>query len=210
MKRKFAVLTILGALAALALPASSMALVLGPPGQVFEIKGTGMPQISGSLPGTCTLTKISGSIPASPGNEGSAVAFPISSPTATCETGTSITMGGGWVMAFNPQYRVGLGIPNGGFTLRYTSLPGCKLEALVSTGGGLWMNGTPNPEFTRSGWYANATLKGIWKNDGATCGLAPQTETMTFRSPSTSGYPLGAQVNLPFVQAPFNMYKAGF
>lgn len=209
MKRKFAILIAMAAMAAMALPASSMALSVQPPGQAFEIKGTGMPLISSSLPGSCTLTKIAGTVPSSPANEATIVGVPITTPTVSCTSGVTMSfVGSGFQLRFSGQSRADVFFPGGSYVLRYSSLPGCKLESSGGIGGGLWMNGSAPPQFSRPGWHGDGSMVAYWKNDGATCAMSPQSDTVTFRSPlsaAINGSPMGAQVNVPIT-----VYGGGF
>src|SRR6185295_15933202 len=104
MKRKFAVLTVLGALVTLAIPASSMGSMY-PAGHQFEITGgANGPRLATSL-GSCSVTKITGTIPAAPANATSEP-FAIPAPTAgACTAGTSLTLSGAWKFA-SAGYRV--------------------------------------------------------------------------------------------------------
>ncbi len=185
MKRRFAVLTVLGALLALAVPASSMAAMY-PAGHKFEIVGgsTGTnngPKVTTSL-GSCSISKITVQIPAAPANEtnaGSATVTP-----GACSSGTTLTVGSSWsfstsINAFqtilSPVY------PSEGLVLRFSSLPGCKLvssTALV----GIWSNGVTTPKFLSSGYHAHSGGNLTWANDGGTCALAGKTESAAYEN----------------------------
>jgi hypothetical protein len=201
MKRNLIILTIVGALFALAVPANSMAAKFGvfPAGHKFEIKGStvggpsGVPYLQGPMAGTCQFTKITGTVPSAPNNEatvviGGEVVMPIAQPTLTCFSGLSATVAGEWSMRALPGSTVKTSIPAGGLTLRYTSLPGCKL---VSTGTfvlGTWSNGISSPIPSHSGYSALAFGGGFglnfkWQKDGtSTCALEGSTEELSYNS----------------------------
>jgi hypothetical protein len=207
MRRNLIILTVMGALMALAAPASSMASNFGvfPAGHKFEIKGSnvggpgGQPVFSGPLAGYCEITKITGTVPAAPKNEavlapGGEVVMPIAQPTFACYSGMSATVAGEWSMRALPGSTVRTNIPAGGLAVRYTSLPGCKL---VSTGTfvvGTWSNGVVSPIPSHSGYSAAAYggglgLKFKWQKDGtSTCALEGSTEELAYTS---SGGPIG-------------------
>src|SRR5829696_5996425 len=144
MKRKFAVLTVLGALLALAVPASSMGAMY-PAGHKFEIVGGTTPQTEGpklttSL-GSCYISKITVQIPAAPANEtnsGSATVTP-----GGCSSGTTLTLGSTWSFgSFLNAFQTLLG-PVGtseAIVFRFGSLPGCKLAGAPNLIG-VWSNG---------------------------------------------------------------------
>lgn len=176
MKRKFAVLTVLGALLAFAVPASSMASV-SPAGHQFEISGNS-PKLGTSL-GSCTITKISGTIPASPANETETV-FPISTPTVgTCTSGTTLTLGGTWNFG-GINYLVHLGGAAATLTMKFSSLPNCKLSTTNPGLYGVWSNGASSPKLLKSSYHAHSASPLTWSNDGGTCAVAGKTETVTW------------------------------
>jgi hypothetical protein len=185
MKRNLTLLTILGALIAMAVPASSTAAGVFPAGHNFEISGATMPTVTGSWPGSCTLTKITGSIPAAPKNEGP-VTLPLALPTATCGTGVSIAFAGSWSIPTAPRYSAPLAIPASGVTLRYSSLPGCKLVNLVAIKvPGVWSNGATAPIFSRSGFHADGDITGTYVSDGSACAIEGVTAPISFRTNAT-------------------------
>jgi hypothetical protein len=187
MKRNLTLLTILGALVAVALPASAMATAtVIPPSHKFEISGVSasMPKITGSLAGTCTVTKLTGSVPASPGNtDPVAVNLPLAAPTASCGSGVSITVGAGeWKLGLTGYYVAGLYVPANGFTLRYTSLPGCKLSADGTTTPvtfGYWHNGVST---SHSAYSGGGKIAATWANDGASCATAGKKESLNYET----------------------------
>jgi hypothetical protein len=207
MKRNFLILTVLGALLAMAAPASSMAAKFGvfPAGHNFEIKGSnvggpsGVPLLQGPLSGYCQFSKITGTVPSAPNNEavlapGGEVVMPIAQPTFACYSGMSATAAGEWSMRALPGSTVKTNIPAGGLTVRYTSLPGCKL---VSTGTfvlGTWSNGIASPIPSHSGYSALAFGGGFglnfkWQKDGtSSCALEGSTEELAYNS---AGGPVG-------------------
>lgn len=184
MKRTFAVLTVLGALLALAVPASSMAATMTPAGAKFEIVGeTNGPRFATSL-GSCAITKITGQIPSAPGNVG--VIVPLNAPTVgTCTAGTSLSLAAtGWNgIAGSGNYFNLANNSSESVVMRFSSLPGCKLA-----GNGIWSGLWSNQmTATTSGVHFDAerpTLK--WANDGGTCALAGQSETVWWESSAGS------------------------
>lgn len=188
MKRKFAVLTVLGALVALAVPASSMASMY-PAGHQFELSGATPPKFGTSL-GSCTITKITGTIPAAPANE--TEASTISTPTVgSCTAGTSLTLSGSWTFG-GSSYLSGLTAQAGGVTMKFSSLPACKLSS-TSTYPlmGVWSNGATAPKLLKSSFHAHSAGALTWSNDGGSCALAGKTETVSFTAEavSTTTYP---------------------
>jgi hypothetical protein len=178
MQRKFALL-ILGALLALVVPASAMGAIY-PAEHKFEIAATTAEQrpTLGTSLGECQISKIAGTIPKAPGNEG---AFEISVPTVgSCTAGTSLTLSGQW-RAITTAYRFNL-VASGTETavLRFSSLPGCKLVAGNVILGGIWSNGTTTPSLLKSGYHAHGTRGFTWANDGGSCALAGQTEVVSY------------------------------
>jgi hypothetical protein len=182
MQKKFASL-IVGAVLALAVPASAMGGVY-PTGAVFEIAPTSTeakPTVGTSL-GSCALTKIWGQIPAAPANE---TQFEILKPTVgSCTSGTTLTLEGKW-LAVGSGYN--FNITGGGqtesgaaATLRYSSLPGCKLRSVGPTFFGVWSNGVSSPTMLKSGYHAHGTTGWVWDNDGGTCALAGKTELVSY------------------------------
>lgn len=185
MKRKFAVIAALGALVALAVPASSMASMY-PAGHKFSINGAG--KLGTSL-GSCTITQTSGTIPAAPANE-TENSVPIATPiVGSCTSGTSVTLGGEWkLVTSGSNFIVGLGGPAASVTMRFTSLPGCKLTQTTSGMSlmGIWSNGATAPKVLASGYHAHMAIALTWANDGSTCSLAGKTETLSWTSDAGS------------------------
>jgi hypothetical protein len=179
MKPKFAVLAVMGALIALALPATSSASMY-PAGHKFEIAGTvNGPKITTAL-GSCPLTKITGQIPAAPGNE-SATPIPVAPSFGACTAGTSLTLAGEWKLAASGFYAVLTSSSPTAITLRFSSLPGCKLSG-SATLNAIWSNGTTTPSLLKSGYHAHRGFVLAWANDGATCALTGSKEAVEYES----------------------------
>lgn len=190
----------MGALLALAAPASSMAANFGmfPAGHNFEIKGPATPLISGPLAGYCDITKITGTVPPAPKNEaaaiqGPAVVVPIAQPTFSCGSGMSVTVAGEWSMRAYTGFIVWIMAPGNSLTIRYSSLPGCKLASSSANYlKAAWSNGTTSPLPSHSGFTAAAlrTNSGVdqnlsftWQKDGSSaCALEGKTEELAFRT----------------------------
>lgn len=174
MKRKFAVLTVLGALVALAVPASSMAFMY-PAGQAWEISGGTTPPTLGNSLGSCPVTKIAGTIPSAPANEGEI--FPVTVNWGTCSSGTTISVVGAYNLTTTSGFNTSLA--GGTVTMRFSSLPGCKLSGNPPLFG-LWLNGIGVPKQLKSAYHAHGAAKLTWSDDGATCALSGTTEKMTW------------------------------
>jgi hypothetical protein len=182
MKRKFALLTVLGALAALAIPASSPAAMF-PAGHKFEIAGDANgPKLTTSL-GSCLISKLTAQIPAAPGNT-SGVWSGATITAGACTSGTTITMPSEWKFFTNSNSSVNsfytsFLLPTGAIELRFSSLPGCKL---VSSGElvGIWSNGVSTPSLLKSGYHADKASNPTWANDGGSCALAGKTEALSY------------------------------
>lgn len=206
MKRKFAVLTVLGALLALAVPASSMAS-MSPAGHQFEISGNA-PKLGTSL-GSCTITKIAGTIPASPANETETV-FPISTPTVgSCTAGTTLTLGGTWTFG-GVNSVVSLGGGAATLTMKFSSLPSCKLSSNSPGLFGVWSNGASSPKLLKSSYHAHAGNVLTWSNDGGTCAVAGKTETVTWSAESSGGsYQLPLTATVTDLTSPTSVVVVG-
>lgn len=190
MQRKFALL-IVGALLALVIPASAMAAIY-PAEHKFEIApgvSETKPTLGTSL-GSCTLAKISGTIPKAPANETS---FEIPTPTAgTCTAGTTIALSGKW-FAHGANYILNLlGSGTEPVVLRFSSLPNCKLKGGSSLMG-VFSNGVTSPSLLKSGYHAHSSRTWTWDNDGGSCALAGKTETVSYSSES-GGLPVSNPV----------------
>jgi hypothetical protein len=185
MRRQFAVLAVLGALAALALPASSMASMY-PAGHKFEIVGNvNGPKLTTSL-GSCPLTKITGQIPAAPQNE-SANPFVVSTPTVgTCTSGTSLSLSGEWKLIASGYTTMLTSTSPEAVTMRFSSLPGCKLTGTAALLG-IWSNGATVPYSMNSGYHAHRGFPLTWANDGGTCALAGKQEAVSYQNELVSG-----------------------
>jgi hypothetical protein len=175
MKQKFALLTIVGALLALAVPAVSSASMF-PAGAKFEFGGEGSPKLATSL-GSCGL-KITGQVPAAPANEAASLLLAIPTPTVVgCKGGASVTLTGAWSLTAG-GHTVALVAPGSqpeAAVLRFSSLPSCKL---VGTPGfiGIWSNGITTSTLVKSIYHAHATVTYTWANDGGACALAGSNE----------------------------------
>jgi hypothetical protein len=193
MKRNLTLLTIVGALVAFAVPASASATVaVTPAGHSFEVGGTA-PVIQGSLTGSCSITKITGTVPASPANVNeSLVDMKIAAPTVSCGAGVTATVGAGeWKLrALSGSYQTVLTVPANGLTLRYTSLPGCKLSNTTAFGPqGIWGNGLTATVVSRSILHFHSFIRMTWANDGATCATAGKVEDVSLAHPSSGVTP---------------------
>lgn len=179
MKPKFAVLAVVGALIALAIPATSTASMF-PAGHKFEIAGNVLgPKLSTAL-GSCPLTKITGQIPAAPTNE-SPGPIPVTPTFGACTSGTSLTLAGEWTLTATGFNAIVSNYASSAVTFRFSSLPGCKLSGsavLVA----LWSNGSTAPTFLKSGYHAHRGFSLTWANDGATCALAGSKEAVEYVS----------------------------
>lgn len=193
MKQKFALLTIVGALLALAIPASSSASMF-PANAKFEFGEANGPKLATSL-GSCWL-KVSGTIPKAPENEAAGFNMGISAPVPTCSAGTTLTLSGTWkfaaignqaiITAPSPQSEI--------LVMRSTSLPSCKLVANSIALFGIWSNGTTTPSLLKSGFHAHSTQSPTltWANDGGTCAVAGKAETLKWVSASTAANEIGS------------------
>jgi hypothetical protein len=63
--------------------------------------------------------------------------------------------------------------------MRFSSLPGCKLAGAPSVLG-VWSNGVTTPKLMKSGYHAHGGGVLKWANDGGTCALAGQQESLTY------------------------------
>jgi hypothetical protein len=203
MNRKLAILTVLGALVALAVPASSMAnTTLSPAGAKFEFVGNSEgPRFFTAL-GSCTV-KFTGQVPAAPNNvSATSVNFAIPTPTiGSCTSGTTVTVGGEWKMTATAPY--GLTIAStgtgAGIRMQFSSLPGCILSSGASALlNGIWSNGSATPTLLKSGFHPHSKRAATWVNTGSGCALAGQTEMISWEhvsSSPTSESGLAAEVN---------------
>lgn len=188
MKRKFALLVMaVGAILALAAPASSMANMV-PHGYKWEIPaGAEGPTLVTSL-GFCSL-KITGTIPS---GETPASLFEVPAPVASsCSTGTSVTIGGKWNLS-TTYPTVDLLGGSESIVFRFSSLPSCKLVG-GSELSGFWSNGqisTTAPSY----YHADSTTPYVWQNDGGSCALSG-TETVAYQSKNARSYGAGTKVD---------------
>jgi hypothetical protein len=183
MKRKFAALIALVALAALAVPASSMAaLAMSQPNAEFYPWGTGSsstssnPTIKTSY-GSCPIYQIRSKTPE--GWYQKNPVMPTKLTAGTCSTGASISFTGNWTMRPVSLTKMWLMGENGGLTMRFSSLPGCKLTSSTATIlSGIWTNNA-NPG-SPSTYKADSSYSLVlgWANDSpATCAKAGTRET---------------------------------
>jgi hypothetical protein len=176
MKRKFAILTALGAILALSVPASSLAVTMSPAGAKFEIYGA--IKVESSL-GYCEISKITGQVPNAPANSGSEkVAMPVALTVGSCSAGTTVALGGFQGIA-RSQARFFVDPSTPGtetVIMRFSSLPGCKLVSTAGLSVGLWSNGVSGAAAMESLVHYDTGVTSTWKNDGATCALAGQNE----------------------------------
>ncbi|HET9593729.1 MAG TPA: hypothetical protein VFP17_12530 [Solirubrobacterales bacterium] len=184
MKQKFALLTILGALLALAVPAISSASMY-PAGAKFEIPAG--PSFSTSL-GNCTV-KITGQVPSAPANEAASVSIPITPTVSTCSSGFSTTMTGEWMLGVSGvAFTFGAyNNPPEAVVIRSTTLPGCKLSSTGASAGyqGLFLNGTTTPKVMQSSYHGHGVARSFtWANDGGTCAIAGTKEAVVWGSGS--------------------------
>jgi hypothetical protein len=194
MKRMFAVLTIVGVLVALAVPASSMAAVaMTPPHTEFVIQGestSSRPTNKTSL-GSCTIQQIR-SITPSVENQKNPV-MPATVTPGTCSSGTSISFSGNWTLKPLSMTSMALGDEFGGLTMRFASLPGCKLISVqgYETLTGVWTNRKQSLYSTYAG-DPNTRVMLYWTNDSpGTCAKAGKRETSAvYESSGTPGYSL--------------------
>ena len=172
MKQKFALLTIVGALLALAVPAVSSASMY-PASAKFEIPAG--PSFSTSF-GSCTV-KVTGQVPKAPENEASSLSFPVTPSVSTCTSGMSTTLSGEWKAA---QASVGVNIfvssspITDTVVIRSSTLPGCKLTNSGFIYQGIFANGTTTPKVMQSSYHAHGANNQpfTWANDGGTCAIA--------------------------------------
>jgi hypothetical protein len=212
MIRKLALLAALAALVALVVPASSMASMF-PAGHKFSITGAG--KLGTSL-GSCTITQTSGTIPSAPANE-TETSIPIATPTVgTCSSGASATLGGEWKLLTNTatgsgSFMVALGGPAATVTMRFSSLPGCKLTQ--TTPGmslfGLWSNGATAPTLLASGYHPHMAIALTWFNDGSSCALAGKTETTAWTSETGTSLVWGTEMTVSDTTNPSSVVILG-
>jgi hypothetical protein len=195
MKRNLTLLTIVGALIALAVPASSSAAMF-PAGHKFEIAGgsTG-PKLTTSL-GSCTISKITATIPAAPKNEEAGTWSGAALTPGTCTSGTSITLASEWSFGIAAGTFIASLFPKGAETvvMRFSSLPGCKLAGAPNLGG-IWSNGTTSPTLLKSGYHAHTGSVLTWANDGGSCALAGKTEGLAYEDQALPTPPYAPVVN---------------
>lgn len=192
MKHKLAVLTVLGALVALAVPASSSAGMY-PAAHAFEISGGG--KVGTSL-GSCQISKVTGSTPSSPANESVGAANLAVPSVSGCTTGTTLTLGGTWVLAYTGSPLVSLGGASATLTMKFSSLPGCKLSSNAPALMGLWVNGYSTPKLLKSSFHAHSASPFTWSEDGGSCALNGKTESVSFTAEGAGPYvaPLFASI----------------
>ena len=170
------------ALVALAIPANSLGYI-SPSGQKFEIAGNGSMRLEGSL-GSCPIAKFTGE------TVGSEIVQLAAPTVGTCSSGTSLTFSGSWGMVAGAAAPViSISGPVGGLTMRFSSLPGCKLTNSASAAvlSGIWSNGTTTPNKTKSYFTPASGITLTWATDGASCALAGQQEIVAFKSDRVQG-----------------------
>jgi len=191
MKQKFALLTIVGALLALAVPASSSASMY-PANAKFEFGGTGAgPRLTTSL-GSCTL-KVTGQVPAAPANEATALSFTVTPSVSSCSSGLSATLSGEWKLAPGGGgsgvafILASYNLPPDAVVLRSTTLPGCKLTTTNPNMVGTFNNGLTTPKALTSAFHAHGNpVSYTWANDGGTCAIAGSKEVVTWESSNST------------------------
>lgn len=180
MKQKFALLTIVGALLALAIPAGSSASMY-PAGANFEIPAG--PSFTTSL-GNCTV-KITGQVPKAPANESASLSIAITPAVGSCTSGMSLGLSGEWKAGVSGSaFTIGaFGNPPDNVVIRSSTLPGCKLTSGAAGYQGLFLNGTTTPKVMQSSFHAHANPASFtWANDGATCAIAGSKEVVSWGS----------------------------
>ena len=81
----------------------------------------------------------------------------------------------------------------GEVTMRFTSLPGCKLSGVTALAG-VWSNGTTVGAL-QSGFHADHGGQLTWSNDAGTCALAGKQEAYEWESAVTSATARNATSN---------------
>ncbi len=153
---------------------------MSPASTKFEIPSTSGPRIQTSL-GSCAL-KITGETPKSPENLTASLQFAIPTPSVSgCTAGTSTTLAGEWkAFASGTIFMLTSSAGAEGVTMRFTSLPSCKLT-ILSPFTAVWSNGVASPAL-KSGYSAFTTRPATWANDGGGCALAGKTEPISYYS----------------------------
>jgi hypothetical protein len=183
VKRKFAMLAVAGAMLALVAPVSALG-ALTPAGYKFEIVGntSSPPRLETSL-GSCALSKITGQAPNSGYQYG-----PVSFTVGSCSSGTSLTFSGQWNIfpTAAPVVHLQSQGNSENITMRFASLPGCKLTNSKSVGmlNGIWSNGLPSPTNMKSTYTPVSSQVLTWADDGASCAVSGTTEVVSFTSSS--------------------------
>jgi hypothetical protein len=148
---------------------------MSPVNSQWEIVGNANgPELTTSL-GSCSFAKFTGTIPANGGTNYSEMPAPT---VGSCTAGASLTLGAGKWYFLGAKRQLQF-LPESPMTLRYASLPGCKLTggAILS---GLFVNGTTaGTSIFVPGMRTTMT----WQNDGGTCALSGQTEAVSFEEP---------------------------
>jgi hypothetical protein len=176
MRRKFVLGTVLAAVCALVIPATSGAASMTPAGHAYEI-GAGA-KLTTSL-GSCSISKITGTTGSGPA---------VTITPGSCASGTSISLSGSWNSGLGSNYTYNIG--GGQITMRFSSLPGCKLASTSTVIlGGTWSNGITSP-FAKSGYHADSFTKLTWQNDEGSCALAGTQETVSWEDRIASNFNL--------------------
>jgi hypothetical protein len=182
----------LSALAALALPASSMAF-LWPPNAKYEINGSSYTSKVVTPVGSCYVQKIAGTVPAEPQKTAGSPEL-LEGPVTFggCSEGMSVKTNNVW--GITGKLEAGYAVPTGSATIysqanatesvgiRSTSQPGCVLSGWLQIHG-RWVNAlvtntvvpsTFNPETIPSQSF-------VWANDGplASCALKGTKATLS-------------------------------
>jgi hypothetical protein len=179
MKQKFALLTIVGALLALAVPAASSASMY-PASANFEVGASGAAPTLGTSIGSCQL-KVAGTVPKAPANEATSLLFALTPATSTCSSGASIKFNGEWkLLATNFSFQMAAsGGPSNAVEFRSTTLPNCKLAGNYVLGG-LFHNGISSPKSMKSAMQPTSSSSLTWADDGGTCAIAGTKETLSY------------------------------
>ncbi len=188
MSMKAAALTAVAVGALVAVPAVASATTVYPAGHSFEVYSPPGFGFSTSF-GTCGFAKMTGSVPAAPNNVAAGlgpVSLPVAPVAGACTPG-SLTAGAGWTIEARARFTSDVTIPANAATLRYTSLPGCKLvNASKASIAGFWNNGFTSPSLMPTVYTLNGSYVGTWANDGGACAIAGTTEAVTVTT-SVSG-----------------------
>jgi hypothetical protein len=193
MKRTLALLSIVGTLIALAVPASSFGAVeMWPSNVEFYMYGpsNSSPPTIKTAYGSCPITYIKSKTPQLGGKYPSMPATLIA-PNSTCSSGTSISFSGKWTLKPYSMTSMVLSDEAHGLTMRFASVPGCKLvTASIPTTvlWGRWTNGSGSGSTNYRAEEREIYL--TWENDSpSTCSKAGTREySGVYQSPGTPGF----------------------